>query len=121
VADPVGWRGWTRAVVAHWQHVVVTVTVAIFAFVLGALVGSFVNVVLWRVPRGESVVHPGSHCPACDTPLRAYELVPVLSWVALRGRCRTCHAHISARYPLVELGCAVLFGLVAAMVVAVRS
>ncbi len=62
--------------------------------------GSFPNVVLWRVPRGESIVTPGSHCPSCETFLRPVELIPVLSWVAPRGRCRTCGVHISARYPL---------------------
>ena len=102
----------------HWQHVsVVTAVVVVFAALFGALVGSFLNVVLWRVPRGESIVSPGSHCPSCNTPLKAYELVPVFSWVALRGRCRTCGVHISARYPLVELGCAVAFGIVAWLLV----
>jgi leader peptidase (prepilin peptidase)/N-methyltransferase len=71
--------------------------------VFGLLVGSFLNVVIWRVPRGESIVRPGSHCPSCDTPLRPAENVPVLSWLALRGRCRHCGVRISARYPLVEL------------------
>jgi leader peptidase (prepilin peptidase)/N-methyltransferase len=71
--------------------------------VLGLVVGSFLNVVVWRVPRHESVVHPGSHCPSCDAELGAIENVPVLSWVALRGRCRHCGARISVRYPLVEL------------------
>lgn len=74
-----------------------------FAAALGAIVGSFANVVVYRLPRGESVVHPGSRCPNCGRRLSAIDLVPVLSWVALRGRCRTCHAPISARYPLVEL------------------
>jgi leader peptidase (prepilin peptidase) / N-methyltransferase len=87
--------------------------VVIMATLGGALVGSFVNVVWWRVPRRESILWPGSHCPSCNTPLRAFELVPVLSWVALRGRCRSCHASISVRYPLVELACAILFGVVA--------
>lgn len=71
--------------------------------VFGLLVGSFLNVVIWRVPRHESVVAPGSHCPGCDTPLGAIENVPVLSWVALRGKCRHCGTRISPRYPLVEL------------------
>ena len=93
------------------------VAVITAAVILGALVGSFLNVVLWRAPRGESVVSPGSHCPSCGTPLRPMELVPVLSWCWLRGRCRHCGVHISARYPLVELGTAVLFGVVAALVV----
>ena len=91
--------------------------VVIVAGLFGALIGSFLNVVLWRVPRGESIVSPGSHCPACETPLRPYELVPVVSWVALRGRCRSCGVRISVRYPLVELGCAVLFGGVALLLV----
>ena len=94
-----------------------TVLVVVFAAVFGALIGSFLNVVLWRVPRGESIVHPGSHCPECGTPLRPHELVPVVSWIALRGRCRTCGVRISVRYPLVELGCAVLFGLSAWLLV----
>ena len=67
---------------------------------------------------GESIVQPGSHCPSCHTPLQVYELVPVFSWLALRGRCRTCGLHISARYPLVELACALLFGVLAYVVVA---
>jgi prepilin signal peptidase PulO-like enzyme (type II secretory pathway) len=91
--------------------------VIVFAAILGALVGSFLNVVLWRVPRGESVVSPGSHCTNCGTFLRPVELIPVVSWVVLRGRCRTCGVHISARYPLVELGCAALFALIAWLLV----
>ena len=71
--------------------------------VLGALIGSFANVVIYRLPRGESVVFPGSHCPGCGRRLGALELVPVLSWLGLRGRCRGCRARISARYPAVEL------------------
>ncbi|HEX9467250.1 MAG TPA: prepilin peptidase, partial [Acidimicrobiia bacterium] len=66
-------------------------------------------VVAWRVPRHESIVRPPSHCPACDRPLRAVDLVPVLSWALLRGRSRCCGARISIRYPLLELGCAAAF------------
>ena len=77
--------------------------------VLGLVVGSFLNVVIWRVPRGESVVSPPSHCPGCDRPVRPRDNVPVLSWVLLRGRCRDCHEPISVRYPLVEAGTAVVF------------
>ena len=69
----------------------------------GLLIGSFLNVVIWRVPRGESIVSPGSHCPGCDAELSPLENIPVLAWLALRGRCRHCHTHISVRYPLVEL------------------
>jgi leader peptidase (prepilin peptidase)/N-methyltransferase len=76
---------------------------------LGLAVGSFLNVVIHRVPRGESLVAPGSHCPVCDTPIKARHNVPVLSWVALRGRCAACAAPISLRYPLVEAATAALF------------
>ena len=80
---------------------------------MGLLVGSFLNVVVWRVPRGESVVHPPSACPACGAAVRPADNVPVLSWLLLRGRCRDCSAPISPRYPLVELGTAVLFAVMA--------
>lgn len=76
---------------------------------LGACIGSFLNVVVWRLPRQESVVRPRSHCPHCGTPLRWHENVPVLSWVVLRGRCAHCGAPISLRYPAVELLVAGLF------------
>lgn len=89
----------------------------VIAAAFGACIGSFLNVVVWRVPRGESIVAPPSHCPACGHALGLLELVPVLSWVALRARCRHCGAHISARYPLVELGIAVVFGLIAWIIV----
>jgi leader peptidase (prepilin peptidase) / N-methyltransferase len=87
------------------------------ATVLGALIGSFLNVVIHRLPLGESLVTPGSHCPACDAPVRAFDNVPVLSWLVLRGRCRSCGAPISVRYPAVELLTAASF----AAVVAVRG
>jgi leader peptidase (prepilin peptidase) / N-methyltransferase len=70
--------------------------------VLGLLVGSFLNVVIYRLPRGESLVRPASRCPSCGTPIKPYDNVPVLSWLLLRGRCRHCGAAISPRYPLVE-------------------
>jgi leader peptidase (prepilin peptidase)/N-methyltransferase len=76
---------------------------AVAVFLFGIVAGSFVNVVIHRFPRGESVVFPGSHCPACGAPIRAMDNVPILSWLLLRGRCRDCRAPISARYPLVEL------------------
>ncbi len=71
-------------------------------FVFGAMVGSFLNVVIWRLPRGESIVWPGSHCPACEQPIRWYDNLPILSWLLLRGRCRRCGARIDARYVFVE-------------------
>lgn len=70
----------------------------------GALWGSFANVVIARVPIGESIVFPASHCPQCQTPIRWYDNLPIVSWFVLRGRCRSCSAKISARYPLVEFG-----------------
>lgn len=73
------------------------------AMVLGACVGSFVNVVAWRLPRQESVVLPGSHCPRCGTALRWHENIPLVSWLLQRARCNHCHTPISARYPLVEI------------------
>jgi leader peptidase (prepilin peptidase) / N-methyltransferase len=72
------------------------------AAVLGALWGSFYNVCISRIPRGESVVRPGSHCVACNTPVRALDNLPIVSYLLLRGRCRTCGAHFSVRYALIE-------------------
>ena len=86
-----------------------TAVVAVLAAVLGACVGSFLNVVAWRLPREESVVHPRSHCPHCGSQLRWFDNVPLLSWMVLRARCRHCGSAISARYPAVELLTAGLF------------
>jgi len=72
------------------------------AGVFGALGGSFLNVVAYRLPRHESIVTPASHCTRCGTPVRPYDNIPVLSWLLLRGHCRSCSAPISVRYPLVE-------------------
>ena len=74
----------------------------VLAAVGGLLVGSFLNVVAYRLPRGESLVVPGSHCPGCGTHVKAYDNIPVLGWVLLRGRCRACREKISGRYPIVE-------------------
>jgi leader peptidase (prepilin peptidase) / N-methyltransferase len=76
---------------------------------LGLLIGSFVNVVAFRVPRGESVMHPPSRCPACGAPIRPWHNVPVLGWLWLRGRCADCGTRIGFRYPLVELATGALF------------
>jgi len=81
--------------------------------VLGLAVGSFLNVVIHRVPRKESVVRPRSRCPGCGTEIASRDNIPVISWLLLRGRCRTCRAPISARYPAVEVACAVLFAAMA--------
>jgi leader peptidase (prepilin peptidase) / N-methyltransferase len=77
--------------------------VGVFAVTWGCVWGSFVNVVIHRVPRELSIVRPGSHCPACSAPVRAIDNIPVLSWLLLRGRARCCGARISPRYPVVEL------------------
>jgi leader peptidase (prepilin peptidase)/N-methyltransferase len=82
------------------------------AAVMGAVLGSFLNVVAYRLPRGESLSRPRSRCPGCLTPVRPYDNVPVLSWLLLRGRCRACREPISARYPLVEAGTGLLCALV---------
>jgi len=81
---------------------------------LGLMIGSFLNVVIFRVPRGESVVTPGSHCPACGHSLRAWELIPVVSFLILKGKCRKCQVSISWRYPAVELLTGMLFFLTTA-------
>ncbi|HME03356.1 MAG TPA: prepilin peptidase [Solirubrobacteraceae bacterium] len=81
---------------------------ATFAGVLGAIVGSFLNVVAYRLPRHESLITPASHCPGCGSPVKPYDNIPILSWLALRGHCRSCGAPISPRYPLVEACTAVL-------------
>ncbi len=93
-----------------------TAFLAITCAILGLAVGSFLNVVIARVPKKESVVTPRSRCPGCATPIAPRDNVPVVSWLLLRAKCRTCGEPISARYPLVELGTAVLFGVVAARI-----
>ena len=85
-----------------------TILVGLF----GTVIGSFLNVVVHRVPLGRSVVAPASACPGCGTRIRPYDNIPVLSWLVLRGRCRDCAAPISVRYPAVELATGVLFALV---------
>ncbi len=94
------------------------VVLVIFIFAIGACIGSFLNVVIYRLPRGESIVFPGSHCPACGRGIRWYDNVPLLSWLLLKARCRDCKARISPRYILIELLTALLFvGLYAALYV----
>jgi leader peptidase (prepilin peptidase)/N-methyltransferase len=89
-----------------------TGAVAAICGLFGLLVGSFLNVVIWRVPRKESVVSPPSHCPGCDTQIAPHDNIPVLSWILLKGRCRHCGEPISFRYPFVELMTAVVWALV---------
>ena len=91
--------------------------VAVIPGVLGLLIGSFLNVVIYRVPLGRSVVTPASACPGCAMPIQPRDNIPVLSWLMLRGRCRNCRAGISWRYPAVELGTGLLFLLAATLTV----
>ncbi|WP_216325869.1 prepilin peptidase [Deinococcus aestuarii] len=87
----------------------------VFAAVLGLLVGSFSNVLIWRLPRGENVAFPPSHCPGCDHRLAPLDLVPVGSWVALGGRCRYCRSPIKSRYPVVEALTGLGYAVIAAL------
>jgi leader peptidase (prepilin peptidase)/N-methyltransferase len=73
-----------------------------FGFVLGTIIGSFVNVCIHRIPQDKSIITPSSHCPRCKTPIRFYDNIPLVSFMILKGRCRKCHVSISLRYPLVE-------------------
>lgn len=98
---------------------------SLFVLSVGLVMGSFLNVCIHRLPLGGSVVRPGSHCPACKAAVRWYQNVPVVSWIALRGRCASCSAGISARYPFVEILGGVLmlalwhrFGMAAAFPIA---
>jgi leader peptidase (prepilin peptidase) / N-methyltransferase len=84
----------------------------VIATPLGLVIGSFLNVVAYRLPRGESLVWPGSHCTSCGADIKPWDNVPLLSWIVLRGRCRGCSQSISARYPLVELVTALVFAAV---------
>src|SRR2546421_6230015 len=83
-----------------------------FAGILGAIIGSFLNVVIHRLPREQSIVLPNSACPACGTAIHFYDNIPIFSFLILRGRCRSCRGPISPRYPAVEALCALLFALV---------
>jgi leader peptidase (prepilin peptidase)/N-methyltransferase len=81
----------------------------VWLFVLGTIIGSFLNVVVYRLPRGQNLISPASRCPKCDRPIRWFDNVPILGWLWLRGRCRDCSATISPRYPLVEAAVGLLF------------
>jgi leader peptidase (prepilin peptidase) / N-methyltransferase len=97
------------------------IVIAVAGGVLGLVIGSFLNVVVYRVPAGISVVSPPSACPKCGRPIRGFDNVPVISWLFLRGRCRDCRESISARYPAVELGTGLLFVVVAVRFVGVAA
>lgn len=101
---------WAGDDLSQWGLMVALVAFsAIWITALGASVGSFLNVVVWRLPNGMSLVRPKSHCPKCGTPILARDNLPVIGWLRLRGRCRACREPISARYPLVEATMAMLF------------
>lgn len=86
-----------------------TILIAVFVGILGLVIGSFLNVVIWRVPRDESVVSPPSACPGCGASISSRDNIPVLSWLLLKGRCRACGEPISKQYPIVEAATALLF------------
>jgi len=85
------------------------VIISVFFFLFGIVVGSFLNVCITRIPEEISIVSPGSRCPKCGTPIKAYDNVPLFAWLWLRGKCRACGAPISAMYPLIELATGLLF------------
>ena len=82
---------------------------SVFSFILGCCIGSFMNVVVWRLPRGESLVHPPSHCPKCGHAIKPWENIPIISWLCLKARCSNCHLPISIKYPLGEAATGLLF------------
>jgi leader peptidase (prepilin peptidase) / N-methyltransferase len=91
------------------NQVLLDITFIVFFFALGASIGSFLNVVVWRLPRNESLISPPSHCPKCNHKLAWYDNIPIFGWIALRGKCRYCGTGISARYPIIEAFTALLF------------
>ena len=84
----------------------------ISVLILGACIGSFLNVVIYRLPQSESVVFPRSHCPHCSEELNQFDLIPIFSWLFLRGRCRYCNKKISIKYPFIEILTSILFLLI---------
>jgi len=86
-------------------------TTYLITFIFGAIVGSFLNVCIYRIPRGLSIISPSSCCPSCEKPIRFYDNIPILSYILLRGRCRWCSARISIKYPLVEFLNATLYAI----------
>jgi leader peptidase (prepilin peptidase)/N-methyltransferase len=91
------------------------IILTIWFFVIGGVIGSFLNVVVYRVPLGLSLIHPSSHCPNCKHRIRWHDNVPVFGWLWLRGKCRDCAEPISFRYPAVELVCSLMFGILMAV------
>ena len=93
----------------------------VITFIFGCCIGSFLNVCIWRVPRGMSIVSPPSHCPKCDHKITALENIPLLSWVFLGGKCSSCHEPITVRYFLVELVTGLLFALIFLKAIAMQQ
>ncbi|HBE44072.1 MAG TPA: prepilin peptidase [Deltaproteobacteria bacterium] len=87
----------------------VHITLKIFVFLLGSVIGSFLNVCIFRIPREKSIIHPPSFCPQCEKPIKFYDNIPIVSYVLLKGRCRSCGVKIPFRYPFVEFITALLF------------
>ena len=87
----------------------------VWFFMLGACIGSFLNVVVWRLPRNESLITPPSHCPKCNHRLAWYDNLPIVGWIMLGGKCRYCKAPISPKYPIIEFLTAALFAFYYAM------
>jgi leader peptidase (prepilin peptidase)/N-methyltransferase len=102
---------WQEDPAYRWQMLFLQAFAYAYAFAFGASLASFLNVVVYRLPRGLNLVHPGSRCPACGTPIEARDNIPVLGWLALGGRCRTCGVRIAPRYLLIELAIGGLFVL----------
>jgi leader peptidase (prepilin peptidase)/N-methyltransferase len=86
-----------------------TAIIAIVIFIFGAMIGSFLNVVIYRIPKGESIVFPASKCQSCQTPLKWYHNIPIFSWLALRGKCAFCQEPIAKQYPIVEFVTGIIF------------
>ncbi len=86
-----------------------TAIIAIVIFIFGTMIGSFLNVVIYRIPKGESIVFPASKCQSCQTPLKWYHNIPIFSWLALRGKCAFCKESIAKQYPIVEFVTGIIF------------
>ncbi len=97
------------------------VILILWAGVLGGIFGSFLNVVVFRLPRGRSISFPPSHCPKCKFPIRWYDNIPIFGWLLLNGRCRDCKTRISMRYPVVETVCALVFALFTLLIVVLEG
>jgi leader peptidase (prepilin peptidase)/N-methyltransferase len=94
------------------ERQILNTILSLFSFAVGGVIGSFLNVCVYRIPRGESIINPGSHCPKCNNPIAWYDNIPMISWLALGARCRHCAEPISWQYPLVEAITATAFLLV---------